>query len=301
MKRVLVVGSTNIDYISYTQRAPEAGETITGSAFETHFGGKGANQAVMASRCGVPVSIITAIGDDSNGREVLENFRRNEIDTSGLFITSTSTGIAQIWVEANGENRILLVPGANHQITIQEVQEKFLNFSDVGYLLGQLEIPKEITTRIFELARSKGIKTIFNPSPFQTSIHDLIALSDYLIVNEVEFAQIHPQGLAPTSDEIITGFPRSKVLILTLGADGVVVVTEDGSITRLAAEKANAIDTTGAGDALIGALAGALAKGLELFPALKYAISCASVSVTRSGAQSSYPSRDECRDFFLPL
>lgn len=289
-----MLGSTNIDLVAYTDSIPNAGETITGIKFEQSFGGKGANQAIMASRTGVPVSMITGIGTDLNGNSAIKNLIDNDIDVSQIFVFPTTTGVAHIWVEASGENRIILIPGANYELNEKDVVERFLNLTNISHVIAQAEIPIEITEKVFAEARARNIQTILNPAPFIALPKSLLKNTDFLIVNEVEFQQLHPNHLLPSDDNIILSLPFDSFFIVTLGSAGAVLVTPEKIITKISAQKVEAIDTTGAGDALIGAFVGALALGKSAVAALEFGIVCATRSVTQIGAQSSYLSKDEC-------
>ena len=290
----MVIGSTNIDLVAYTDAIPSAGETISGRKFQQSFGGKGANQAIMASRTGVPVSIITGVGNDANGSSALDNFAENEIDISRIFTFPTTTGVAHIWVEASGENRIILIPGANHELNAKDVVDRFLGLSEISSVVAQAEIALEITERVFAEAHKRNIPTILNPAPFTALSEELLKNTDFLIVNEVEFQQLHPKNLYPSTDEVILSLPFDGHVIVTLGAAGAVLVSTEKVISRFQTRRVNAIDTTGAGDALIGAFAGALALGKSVIGALEFGIECATQSVMRMGAQSSYLSKEEC-------
>lgn len=289
-----MLGSTNIDLVAYTDAIPRGGETLTGREFRQSFGGKGANQAVMAARTGVPVSIITGVGDDINGDAALKNFSENDVDIAPSFVFPTTTGVAHIWVEQSGENRIILIPGANHQLEKDEVLKRFSQMSDVNHVIAQCEIPLSITEAVFKAARQRGITTVLNPAPFQELSDELLSNTDFLVVNEIEFQQLHPDNQLPASDEVILSLPFQGYVIVTLGSDGAALVTPTKTITRLTTPKVTAVDTTGAGDALIGAFVAALALGKPAEKALQFSIHCASQSVTRAGAQSSYLTRAEC-------
>lgn len=297
--RVLVVGSTNVDLVTFMQRVPNGGETIIGREFQQHFGGKGANQAVMAARCGVPVSMIAGIGDDDFGKSMLKNLENNGIDISPVFKFEGSSGVAHIWVEDDGENRITIVPGANYKLEVNAVNNRISGLSDVGFLVAQCEVPLEIVTAAFCEGKKRGITTIFNPAPFLPLPDELLANTDWLVVNETEFSQLHPESLLPTTDEIILSLPRNGKTVITLGSEGAVLV--DGTIKRIPAPKKSPIDTTGAGDCLIGAFAAGLALSLNSEKAIRLGITCASESVTRAGAQTSYPSQDEVRQALKSL
>ena len=209
--RVVVVGSVNVDLTAYVDEIPSAGETKRGVEFAQSFGGKGANQAVMAARCGVPVSIIGGFGSDENARMCKSNFERNGVDYSRSFDFSGSTGVAHIWVEKSGENRIVIIPGANERLEAEKVAANFLDISDAGVVVAQFETPIEVTERVFLEARERGITTILNPAPFRPLTKVLLANTDWLVVNQVEY-------------ESLADLEFGGSLIVTLGEAGAFLV-----------------------------------------------------------------------------
>lgn len=292
---LLVVGSANIDIVAFIDEIPRPGETKTGNRHSQNFGGKGANQAVMAARFGIPVKMIAGLGNDANGKLTRDNFEINKVDTSHSFTFSESTGTAHIWVEESGENRIILIPGANHLLTASEVLKEFEQVQEVGIVLAQCEIPIEVTEEVFKAAKMRNIVTMLNPAPFRPLSSELIRNTDWLIVNEIEFSELHPEKCYPESDDDLLSLPKGRYLVVTLGSKGAVLVTSDNRIIRLPSPTVKVVDTTGAGDCLIGSFAGALLLGLKPEDALRVAITCASESVTKSGAQSSYLSEESVK------
>lgn len=273
--RVVVVGSSNMDLVAFMDSIPVAGETKSGKSFQQSFGGKGANQAVAAARAGVPVSIITGLGRDSNGSAMLDNFASHGVDTSSSFVFDETTGVAHIWVEESGENRIVLIPGANHALIASDVVEKFNSISGVGVVVGQCEIPLAVTEAVFAAARARGVVTVMNPAPWQELPSSLLANTDWLVVNEIEHSELKPGSY-------------SGNLVVTLGSAGAELIMVDGTRAKFDAPKVKAVDTTGAGDCLIGTFAAGLARGDSPADALKLGILRASESVTKVGAQSSF-------------
>lgn len=296
--KIAVIGSTMMDLTVYADVLPAAGETRFGESFTTGFGGKGANQAVMAARTGAKVTMITGIGSDGFGDESLANFTNCGMDTSSVLRLPTHTGVAHIWVDGQGQNRISIVPGANFALTPQDAIDQVSKLKDVSVLIAQCEIPQEVTLAAFRTAQELGITTILNPAPYQPLTDDLLELTDWLIPNEIEFAELDKTHRAPNSDEVIASLRSSGRTIVTLGSDGAALVTADGSVKRFAAKKVSATDTTGAGDCFIGAFAAALASGATEDSAVQFGIDCATKSVMRKGAQSSYPKIEEI-DFSL--
>jgi ribokinase len=292
---IVIVGSTMIDMVAYTNRVPAAGETIIGNKFVTGFGGKGANQAVMAKRFGGAVSMVNTLGNDVFGDSVLKNFHEQGVDTTYIARTEGASGVAPIWVEADGTNRIIVIPGANNAMTEAQAKSALEGLSNYQVVIGQLEIPQEVTIQGFISAREKGAITILNPAPFAPISPELIAVSDWIIPNETEFAGMHPKGLEPTSDEIILELAATLKtrFAVTLGDQGAALTTLDGKVLRVGAPQVKAIDTTGAGDAFVGSFAYALSIGLPEAAALALGCACASDSVTRLGTQTSYPTPEE--------
>lgn len=288
---IVVVGSTMIDMITYSKKIPSAGETVIGDNFIMGFGGKGANQATMARRLGVKVAMVNTLGDDVFGDTTLKNFETQGINTRYVARVAGSSGVAPIWVEPDGTNRIICVPGANNAMTREQVREAINELDSISVVIGQLEIPQEVTTTAFATAKNLGITTILNPAPFEEISAELLAQCDWIIPNETEFASMHPLGMEPTSDEIIRELAESLDcrFVVTLGSAGAAFTTLDGQVTRIPAPIVKAIDTTGAGDAFVGAFSVGLALGLEESAAIQLGIECASDSVTRLGTQSSYP------------
>lgn len=291
--RILVVGSTNVDLVTFMDHIPAGGETLIGIDFQQHFGGKGANQAVMAARCGVPVVMISGIGNDSFGTSMVENLRENGIETGSIFEFQGTSGLANIWVENSGENRITIIPGANYRLVVDDVLNEFNKLDSIGYVIAQCEVPLEIVSAVFSTAKKRGILTIFNPAPFLPIPDELLANTDWLIVNETEFSQLHHESKLPTSDEIIKSLKFEGRMLVTLGSDGAVLV--DDVIVRVPAPKKNPVDTTGAGDCLIGSFVAGLALGFAPEKALRFGITIASESVTRAGAQTSFPTKQEVK------
>lgn len=291
---IVVVGSTMMDMIAYVKRAPSSGETVIGDSFSLGFGGKGANQAVMASRFGAKVKMINTLGDDVFGDTTLKNFQEQGIDTKYVNQVAGASGVAPIWVEEDGSNRIICVPGTNFAMTVPQVQSALSEISEIDVLVGQLEIRQEVTAAAFAAARARGITTILNPAPFAQLSSELVKNSDWIIPNETEFAGLDCSGRAPNSDEVILELANSLgcKLVVTLGDKGAALVEND-KVVRVAAPSVNAIDTTGAGDAFVGAFSVGLGLGFEPKRAVKLGCESASLSVTRKGTQSSYPSRQE--------
>jgi ribokinase len=288
---IAVVGSAMMDLTAYAQILPEPGQTLAGQHFTTGFGGKGANQAVMAAHCGAEVHFIGKLGEDVFGGSILENFVKVGINTDCVERSKTPTGIAHIWVDGDGENRIIIIPGANHEIEIEKAVDAINSIKDLSIVVAQCEIKQEVTLNAFRAAKARGCTTILNPAPYQEISPELLELCDWIIPNETEFREL--SGQLPTSDEILKSFRSRKNSIVTLGSQGAVHISADGQLTKVSAPKVTAVDTTGAGDAFVGAFAYSLASGSDPVSAMTLGIKVASFSVTRKGAQSSYPDQAE--------
>ncbi|QGN34145.1 ribokinase [Microlunatus sp. Gsoil 973] len=296
--KVCVVGAANLDLISYVPRLPTLGETLHGSTFRTGFGGKGANQAVMAAKLGAEVTMITKVGCDDFGNGTLDNFRRWGIDVGHVSRTDrASTGVAPILVDPDGNNAIVIVTGANDLLDAQDIATARPAMREAGVVICQLEIPLEVTAEAVRVARAEGTRTILNPAPASRQLpEELLRSVDVLCPNQSESALL--TGLPVDTVEeakaaaaaLLARGPGATVI--TLGADGCVVADAAGT-THLSGVTVAAKDTTGAGDAFVGALSCLLARGDELRDAATVANRIAALSVQRPGTQTSYPDRSE--------
>jgi ribokinase len=296
---IAVVGSLNIDLVSYTARVPGPGETVIGDRFVMGFGGKGANQAVMAARLGARVSMVGALGDDVYAGMTLDNLIAQGVDGTHVARVPGSSGVAPIWVEPDGTNRIIVVSGANDAVDPANAAEAIRSLIGVAVVIGQLEIPQAVTAAAFRAARAVGAVTILNPAPAAPLNADLLDGADWLIPNESEFAILAgAKAFDPDDDQPLAAFagdirPR---LLVTLGSRGAALVSPAGAVERIAAIPVTAVDTTGAGDAFVGAFAYGLGAGLPESIAVRLAIACASDSVTKTGTQSSFATPPGARD-----
>lgn len=287
--QILVIGAANTDLTAYVDRIPEGGETIHGDLFTTGFGGKGANQAVAAKRAGADVALIAGLGADIFGQNTKAHLEAEGINTSGIFYGKQPSGVAHIWVDAKGENRIIIIPGANLELSEEFIENAVLKISNLSIVIAQCELPQEFAIAAFKSAKTKNAITILNPAPAVKLSPDLIELSDWIIPNQIEFQSLTNQ--IPSGDFVaqITNFYPERNLLVTLGSDGAILRTKNGEIIKALAPKTEVIDTTGAGDGFVGAFAAALNARRELQLALEFAIKFASNSVGKKGAQSSYP------------
>lgn len=299
--RVCVVGSVNVDLTFRTARLPRPGETLSGHAFHVGHGGKGANQAVMAARLGARVSMVARIGRDVFGEDALRNFREESVDTTHVYTdTERATGVAAIVVDEAARNCILIVPGANGGLIPDDVRAAAPTIQAATVLLGQLEVPMETTLEAFRIAKAAGVRTILNPAPAAPLADELLRLTDLCVPNETEAEELTGQPVRTLEQaeaaarSLLARGPRT--ILVTLGERGVLVVEEKMTeyVPALAVE---AVDPTGAGDALIGCLAVFLGEGAGLLTAVRGANAAAALSVQRLGAQKAFPHRAEVDQF----
>ena len=284
--KICVIGSSNIDQIAYTQNIPADGETLFGDSFQMGFGGKGANQAVMAGLLGADVYMITCLGDDVYKEMTITNYQANNVNTDHIQMVRGSSGVAPIWVDSTGQNRIIVIPGANNEIDATKAISSMEEIGDIAVLVGQCEIPMDVNHEVFKYAKSNSIITIFNPAPATTLDKEFLNHISWLIPNENEFKLI--SGMEPNNENFMK-FKKEVPcnLIVTLGEKGAVLVEEDGT-KYFEAPTVEAVDTTGAGDSFIGTFAYELSEENSPEECIKKAVAKASQSVTKKGTQSSY-------------
>jgi ribokinase len=297
MKRIIVIGSSNTDMVIKTEKIPMPGETILGGTFLMNPGGKGANQAVAASRLGGKVTFIAKIGDDLFGNQTTGILKKEGIDTGYIVKDSgLPSGIALITVDEEGENSIVVAPGSNHNLMVQDIDSDILTGDKFKVMLLQLEIPLMTVEYAALTAAESGIKVILNPAPAQ-KLHDYLLRHIWLITpdeSEVEILtgiKVHNQF---TAEAAATSLLKRGVknVIITMSARGAFVKSEDFT-EMLPGIQVKAVDTTGAGDVFNAALAVATAEGKGLRDAVIFANKAASICVTRMGAQASAPYREE--------
>jgi ribokinase len=288
--RVSVVGAANIDLISYVPRLPRVGETLHGSSFQMGYGGKGANQAVMAAKLGAEVTMVCKLGRDIFGEGTLENFRSLGVDTTHVSFTDEAfSGVAPIAVDPDGRNSIIIVTGANDLLSVDDLERARSAIAASDVLICQLELPVETSLAALRIAREEGVRTIFNPAPAREKLpEELYRLSAVLCPNEPETELLTgaPAGEAAARELLARG---AGSIVLTLGERGCLVV-EGETAVELIVEQVHAVDTTGAGDAFVGALATFLAAELPLADAADRANAIAARSVQSRGTQTSFPS-----------
>jgi ribokinase len=300
MGKILVIGSSNTDLIATVKSFPSAGETIIGTSFLQAMGGKGANQAVAAHKLGGDVKFITCLGSDTNGQNTLKYFKEEGLDVSAsLIVDGVPSGTAIILVDENGENCIVITPGANEMITsdyIFEVEEE-IKRSDLVIL--QMEIPYKTVKTVCELAHKNHKRVMINVAPACQLDEEIIKQIDILVVNEIEAETISGEkiksiGKEAVSDRLISmGF---NTVVLTLGTNGC-FMKDNKNVLFVPAFVVETMDTTAAGDTFCGALAVGLSKNHEWADALKFATAASAICVTRMGAQPSIPTAEEVIEF----
>jgi len=293
--RIAVVGSANIDLTTFADRFPQPGETIFGQQFHLGFGGKGANQAVAARLCGADVSMVARVGSDLFGPATIENFRKMGIDSTHVKqVEGLSSGVAPIFVEPNGQNRIFVVKGANDAIKPADVDDAADLLKSADCIVLQFEIPVETVYYTIQFARKHGIRCILNPAPAQPV--DMRALDglDYFVPNESEAEAI--TGMPVKTLENATSCARKLVdggirrVIITLGANGSLLASREGT-EHIAPFAVQSVDSTGAGDAFIGSFAVFLGEGVSEKEAVLRANLYAALSTTGVGTQKSFYDR----------
>ncbi|MEU9922758.1 ribokinase [Streptomyces griseoluteus] len=290
MTHIVVLGSTNMDLVTYVARAPQRGETVTGREFRTIPGGKGANQAMAAARAGATVSLIGAVGNDAYGVRLRDNLEHSGVDTDFLRTVEGPSGTAHIVVDDEGNNAIVVVPGANGTVDhLSPGDEGLIGSADA--LLLQLEVPLPAVIAGAEAARRHGVRTVLTPSPAQPLPEELLSVTDVLVPNEYEAVTL--TGRTDPLDAAVGLLDLVPEVVLTLGEAGVLYVSRDTEPLAVPAHQVAAIDSTGAGDTFAGAYAVAVAEEKPLREALSWAAAAAALSVQREGASASMPYRPE--------
>ena len=290
---VFVLGSINQDFVLKVERRPEPGETVTNAELSTHNGGKGANQAAAAALLGASVAILGRVGDDEFGEPLVRALEEKGIDTGLVELASgASTGAAFITVTPDGENAITVAPGANRSIVPEDVDAAAGAIGDARVLVAQMEIPVESVLRAVEVAAERGTRALVNLAPTFEVPRGLLEKLDPLVVNEHEAAFLlggaveGVDGALSAALRLLSLGPRSAVI--TVGEAGAVFASGD-STEHLPAPEVDVVDTTGAGDAFVGALATQLARDAPLEEAVAYAVRAGAAAVTREGAQGALP------------
>ncbi|HEX6446845.1 MAG TPA: ribokinase [Streptosporangiales bacterium] len=287
---VVVVGSANMDLVAYAARLPDVGETVTGRSYETIPGGKGANQAIAASRAGAAVRMVGAVGTDAFGDQVLETLRSAGVDCAAMRRSPGATGTAHISVDDEGQNTIVVVPGANGTVTALSPDEREL-VRRASVVLLQLELPLPVVVEAARAGHEAGAEVVLTPAPVRDLPDELYAAVDVLLPNAGEARRLAGEDDVDAAVKAL--LRRVPVVVATLGADGCLLRTRDGVERALPALEVPVVDTTAAGDTFAGALAVARAEGADWDRALRWAGAAAAISVGRRGASTSAPIRTE--------
>lgn len=294
MSHILVVGSLNADLVVRAPRFPQPGETISGEDLQVIPGGKGANQAVAAARLGSKVSMLGRVGKDNFGGFLLDNLSSNKVDSQFVKRDDASTGTAIIVVDSNGQNSIVLSPGANGKVSAADVETApFLNHD---LLLLQLEIPIPTVLAAAQRGKENNLQVILNPAPAQKVSDELIRLADFIIPNESELSlltgtDVKDNSSADQASRVLLERGATNVIV-TLGDKGALIVNNHQA-THVETFKVDVVDTTAAGDAFIGGFSTALLQNMSLEESVRYGCACGALAASKFGAQPSLPGKEE--------
>lgn len=301
-KRIVVLGSLNIDLVQRVSRMPLVGETLTGGDLETYAGGKGANQACAAALLGGPVAMAGMVGHDVFSDRLLAELKKSGVDTKSVSNAATSTGTAVIFVLPNGENSIVISPGANGEVTAELALRVVEDLKAGDFLLCQLETPMESVIAAMKAAHAKGVTTILDPAPAHGLPEELFRATSILTPNQTE------AGFLTCASTAIEGMDQAAnaarqlqnrgtpIVIVKMGARGC-LIADGAQLSEASGFPVQAVDTTAAGDTFNGALAAGLAEGMNLMDASRFANAAAALSVTKPGAIASMPSRSQVDQF----
>ncbi|MER6956109.1 MULTISPECIES: ribokinase [unclassified Streptomyces] len=290
MTDIVVLGSTNMDLVAYVEKPPQRGETVTGREFRTIPGGKGANQAIAAAHAGAVVSMIGAVGNDAFGTRLRSTLEHSGVNTDHLRTVERPSGTAHIVVDDEGGNAIVVVPGANGTVDHLVPGDEVL-ISSADALLLQLEVPLAAVVAGARAARAHGVRTILTPAPAQPLPPELLAATDLLVPNEHEAATL--TGRTDPREAATALLDSVPEVVITLGSAGSLYAARGAEPLTVPAPRVTAVDSTGAGDTFVGALAVALGEELPVREALAWAAAAAALSVQRPGASASMPYRSE--------
>ncbi|MBN1819844.1 MAG: ribokinase [Prolixibacteraceae bacterium] len=300
MGKILVVGSSNTDLIAKVKAFPKAGETIEGLSFMQAMGGKGANQALAAHRLGGNVEFITCLGDDANGKNILEYYKNEGLNvSSSLVVSNVPSGTAMILVEESGENCIVITPGANHELSADYLMKNEKLIVEADMLVLQMEVPYKTVETACRIAYDYNTKVMLNVAPARKVDKNLLRMVDILVVNETEAETITGEKNKTNGEKAIIKKLQemgARTVVLTLGSKGCWMQNhQEGMFVK--AFKVDAIDTTAAGDTFCGALAARLNLGYDWVSSLRFASAASAICVTRMGAQPSVPTEKEVINF----
>jgi ribokinase len=298
MSNILVVGSLNADLVLRAPRFPLPGETISGEDLHIIPGGKGANQAVAAARLGAQVSMLGRVGNDNFGDFLLDNLKQNNVNITFVQRDKAATGTAIIVIDTNGQNSIVLSSGANGQVSPADVDHA--SFPAGGLLLLQLEIPISTVLRAAQRAKENNVRVILNPAPAQSLPDELIALSDFIVPNEIELSLLAGMDVidVPSAEGAAKALLArgAKHVLVTLGSRGALLVQHTGSVF-VGTFNVDVVDTTAAGDAFIGGFATSVLENKSIEECIRFGCACGTLAVTKFGAQPSLPTTEEVNAF----
>lgn len=302
MKKILVIGSINQDITLQMEKLPLPGETVMANSIQTSIGGKGANQAVAASRMGAHVSFIGAVGTGESSDKIVKSLKEDGINCEGILNTEENTGTAYISLDKDAENNIIVYPGANYAITKELLYNNIHLFEESDYCLLQLEIPMDIIVEAIKICNENNVEVVLNPAPYHDEINeDILNNISYYIPNEVEF--LSTIGINSKENHDLEWFEKEGLkfadkyqlnLVITLGSRGSMLI-QDSKVEYINAQKVNAVDTTAAGDSFIGGFLAALSQGNEIVDSLNFGSKVAGLTVSRYGAISAIPYIDEIK------
>ena len=297
MKPIVVVGSINMDLVSRTESFPKIGETVAGTGFEMHSGGKGANQAVAVARLGYPAILLGAVGTDLFGQNLLSTLKSYGVDVSHIKVEGETSGTASIVVDAHGDNAIVVTPGANLAVDSEYLKSKLDLLKSAGMVLTQLEIPLETVEWLADCCCRNHVPLMLDPAPARSLSTSLLQKITWFTPNEIEAAFYSPNG--EDREQSLAHFFAEGIenVILKQGHKGALVATADGCREWIDAFAVDALDTTAAGDAFNGAFAVSLMKGNTVRQSARFAAAAAAVSVSRRGAQPSLARESEVLSF----
>ncbi|SDF37867.1 ribokinase [Terriglobus roseus] len=302
-KPIVVVGSINTDLVAVTKRMPATGETVIASDFQTHSGGKGANQAVAVARLGYPVRLIGRLGNDAFGDELRTQLQDAGVDITGVSTSDSVSGVALIVVSESGDNSILIAPGANSKVTPADLDANISILRGAGIVLTQLEIPLETVDHLARICARENVPLILDPAPALELPPDIFQHIAWLTPNQTEAAfylgddDSKSSSLPPAETAKVFLSKGCHGVVLKMGANGSYLSSQDGINKQVPAFPAKAVDTTAAGDAFNAGFATALMLGKSPLESASFAAAVAAISVTRRGAQPSMPSMDEVEAF----
>ena len=300
MKSIIVVGSVNLDLVCTGKRIPAPGETITGDQFQTFHGGKGANQAVAIGRLGYPVSMVAKVGDDEFGDRLRKGLQAADVDVAAVGTAKgTASGVALITVDAQGQNSITVVPGANGKLLPRDIEKALPRLRSAGMILAQLEIPMDTIEYLSELAERLQIPLMLDPAPARAISRDVLRRVTYLTPNETEASalcgmpagDLNPDNAGEYAGKLLKSGAAN--VIIKMGGRGAYVAGADGTRMMVPSFKVRVVDSTAAGDAFNGGLAVALMRGMSLVEAAWFGAAVGALSVTRAGAQPAMPTARE--------